>query len=260
MKKTYPRIIITTLTASLGIFLISWSLATAWTNPALPPVGSSGSLYASPLGNIGIGVSSPAHRLDVAGNVRWSGSLTGGSVGWSNLSAFPAPCPAGTFVVLLGDTPSCLSAAWTGLTSIPAGFADGVDNTGGVSSITAGVGIITSPAPITTTGSISADTNYSQRRVSGTCAGGAISGVNADGTVTCKALPAPLPCTWGVKTHAAGAICFAGGVRSVCLGSPNYDSAWLFQCNANGTWSYYPASTGVTNNCTRPTPAPRCNI
>ena len=54
----------------------------------------------SPGGNVGIGTDNPSKKLDVAGDVRWSGTLQGGSVPWSRLS------------------------------SIPSGFADNVDNVG----------------------------------------------------------------------------------------------------------------------------------
>ncbi|MFA4855217.1 MAG: hypothetical protein WC634_01345 [archaeon] len=57
----------------------------------------------------------------------------------------------------------------------------------GVTSISAGTGITLSPNPITTTGTISANTTVLQNRVSGTCAvGNSIRVINADGTVACE--------------------------------------------------------------------------
>jgi hypothetical protein len=58
---------------------------------------------------------------------------------------------------------------------------------GGITSLSAGTGIVLSPNPITTTGSVAADMNVLQRRVTGTCAvGSSISSIRADGTVTCE--------------------------------------------------------------------------
>ncbi len=67
---------------------------------------------------------------------------------------------------------------WGGLTGIPAGFADGVDND---TTYTAGYGLNLSG------GQFSVNTSLIQARVAGTCgSGNAIRVINADGTVACE--------------------------------------------------------------------------
>jgi hypothetical protein len=70
------------------------------------------------------------------------------------------------------------------------GWVCGTDTAGAgtVTSLSQGTGITLSANPITTTGSIAADTTYLQRRVSATCAvGSSIRAIAADGSVSCQA-------------------------------------------------------------------------
>jgi hypothetical protein len=85
--------------------------------------------------NIGIGTNMPSYKLDIEGDVRWSGTLQGGSVPWSRLTSFPSSCPPGQFVTAVGTTLTCASPSsgevsgfgsgstnyipkWTGSTSL----------------------------------------------------------------------------------------------------------------------------------------------
>ena len=62
----------------------------------------------------------------------------------------------------------------------------GSPGSGTVTQLSQGNGILLAPNPITTVGTISADTNYLQRRVANACAAGSsIRVINADGTIVC---------------------------------------------------------------------------
>ncbi len=167
--------------------LVFVGLAVGWVNPSVAPFGGSGLISVTTSG-VGIGVPNPSSALDISGNVQWSGSLVAGDTPWLRLESYPAGCSSGRLLTFLGLTPTCANPSWTGLTSIPAGFADGVDNTGaGVTSISAGAGITLTPNPISGAGSVAIDSNYTQRRITGSCGStGSIRVVNVDGTVICQ--------------------------------------------------------------------------
>ncbi|GIW67141.1 MAG: hypothetical protein KatS3mg096_009 [Candidatus Parcubacteria bacterium] len=63
---------------------------------------------------VGIGATSPAYKLDIAGDVRWTGTLQGGSVPWARLTNFPSSCPSGQFVTGVGSTLSCATPPSSG--------------------------------------------------------------------------------------------------------------------------------------------------
>jgi hypothetical protein len=76
---------------------------------------SGGDIYGSNnlyiAGNVGIGTTGPAYKLDVSGDVRWTGTLQGGSVPWARLTSFPSDCPSGQYVYGVGGTLKCSAPA-----------------------------------------------------------------------------------------------------------------------------------------------------
>lgn len=93
---------------------------------------------------------------------------------------------------------------WTGLSDVPAGFADGVDNvgTGTVTGVTAGSGL--SGGTITTTGTLSVDYTQVQARLAQACATGtALVGIAANGTPTCVATTQNFTASGGLLVNGA---------------------------------------------------------
>jgi hypothetical protein len=112
-------------------------------------------------------------------------SAFNGDARWLQI-AVRCPAGSGSYTTLsprqpLTAAPYALyskTAPWSGLTGIPAGFADGVDND---TTYTAGTGLLLSG------NQFSVDTSVIQRRVTGSCSSGnAIRVINADGSVTCE--------------------------------------------------------------------------
>jgi hypothetical protein len=110
------------------------------------------------------------------------GGLTGGTI-----------TSSGTIAVNTAVIQNRVSGTCPAGSSIRAIAADGTvtcqaDTTGGsgtVTNVATGLGL--TGGPVTTTGTISADTTYLQRRVSASCAvGSSIRAIAADGTVTCQ--------------------------------------------------------------------------
>lgn len=112
------------------------------------------------------------------------GSWSGGEQRWIEISV---RCPAGSggYTTLtprqeIAPAPYAIWAAhtpWTGITSMPAGFADDVDND---TTYTVGAGLVLTGTQI------SADTSYLQRRVSSCVGYQSIVSIAADGSVTCR--------------------------------------------------------------------------
>lgn len=101
-------------------------------------------------------------------------------------------------------TPESLHAPWAGLSGLPAGFADNVDD--GVVSITAGTGL--SGGTVTTTGTFNVDLTAVQARIAVGCDPGEyFRAVAADGSVACEPVAAPpTPRSRTVDTGASGAL------------------------------------------------------
>jgi len=132
-------------------------------------LGSGGGTISGYSGNVGIGTTSPGYKLDISGDVRWTGTLQGGSIPWLRLTSFPSACSSGQYITAVGSTLTC---------SIPPGGGD-------ITAVYAGTGL--SGGGVSGDVTLSADTTYLQRRVSGTCAAGSsIRVINSDGTVTCE--------------------------------------------------------------------------
>jgi hypothetical protein len=209
--------------------------------------------------NIGIGITSPTVKLDISGDIRWSGTLQGGSVPWGRLTSFPSACSSGQYVSGIGTG---------GLTcSTPAGGGGG----GTVTQLNQGNGITLLPNPITTTGTLSLTIQNcpSGQFVTGiggtiSCAtpsgGGTVTSVSASGGIT--ALPNnPITSTGSLSLTYPSKSCGAGNaiqsfdlslaVNPTCVpvggggggitgtGTSNFIPAWNSSTSLTNSIIYY---------------------
>lgn len=150
---------------------------------------------------------------------------------------------------LVRPAPEALRAAvaaevpWSGLSGVPAGFADGVDkNSGGtVTSIAAGSGL--SGGTITGSGTLAVDTSQVQSRVAGACAAGTyLRKINADGSVLCSSAPSAVSSITagsglsGGTITGSGTLAIApGGVTAAMIYTTQVQSRIAGEC-APGTY------------------------
>jgi len=67
---------------------------------------TAGGYFSNPSGT-SASLATSSYGLDVTGDVRWTGTLQGGSVPWARLTSFPSACPAGQFVTAVNSSLTC---------------------------------------------------------------------------------------------------------------------------------------------------------
>lgn len=116
---------------------------------------------------------------------------------------------------------------------------------GAVTSLTAGPGILVNPSIITSTGTISTDQSYTQRRVLSCPTGQVIRQINVDGTVVCQTVATN--CVWEGVSYTSGYVCRTGATS--CGSGTQY----FYKRCLSGSWDHY-------SQCTLSTPStPLCS-
>jgi len=90
-----------------GGLCIAGTCKTAWDTVTNYWTASGNNIYNNNSGNVGIGTTAPGYKLDISGDVRWTGTLQGGSVPWARLTSFPSACSSGQYVTAVGSTLTC---------------------------------------------------------------------------------------------------------------------------------------------------------
>ena len=192
--------------------------------------------------NIGIGTTSPSYKLDISGDIRWSGILQGGSVPWGRLTSFPSACSSNQYVSGIGTG---------GLTcGTPAGGGDitavlaGAGLSGGGTSNDVTLSLATQNCPF---GQYVTGIGGTISCASGGGGSGTVTSISASGGIT--ALPNPITNTGSLSLTYPSKSCSAGSaIRSFDLSSSS--SPTCEPVGGGGGFSWNASCETVSASCT----------